>query len=134
MQQSNYTKGSTGKPKGLIHTTGGYLLYASVTHKYVFDYRPGDIHACVADIGFVASIALFDCKLALNKKTTMIVRWITGHSYIVYGPLLNGATTIMFEGLPTHPTPSRYWELIEKVTCRSVVLNCAVFALVLSSI
>jgi len=75
-----HTSGSTGKPKGLAHTTGGYLTFTAVTHKYVFDYRPGDIYACVADVG-----------------------WITGHSYIVYGPLVNGATTFMFEGIPTHP-------------------------------
>lgn len=81
-----YTSGSTGKPKGLVHTCAGYLLYASLTHKCIFDYRPGDVYACVADIG-----------------------WITGHSYVVYGPLANGATTVMFESLPTYPDASRYW-------------------------
>ena len=81
-----YTSGSTGKPKGLVHTTAGYITYASITHKYLFDYKQGDIYACVADIG-----------------------WITGHSYIVYGPLANGATTVMFEGIPTYPDASRYW-------------------------
>lgn len=86
-----YTSGSTGKPKGLVHTTGGYLTYAAITHKYVFDYKPGDVYACVADIG-----------------------WITGHSYIIYGPLANGATTLMFESLPTYPNPSRYWDLVQK--------------------
>lgn len=91
-----YTSGSTGKPKGLVHTTAGYLLYTALTHKYAFDYRPGEVYACVADIG-----------------------WITGHSYIVYGPLLNGATTVLFEGLPTHPNPSRYWELVEKFRINS---------------
>lgn len=86
-----YTSGSTGKPKGLLHTTGGYLVYASLTHQVVFDYRVGDIYWCTADIG-----------------------WITGHSYIVYGPLANGATTVMFEGIPTHPSPSRFWEICDK--------------------
>ena len=81
-----YTSGSTGKPKGVVHTSAGYLLYASLSHKWVFDYRPGDIYACLADIG-----------------------WITGHSYIIYGPLANGATTVMFESLPTYPNASRYW-------------------------
>jgi len=86
-----YTSGSTGKPKGIVHSTAGYLLYASTTHKYVFDYKPGDIYACVADVG-----------------------WITGHSYIVYGPLANGATTLMFESIPTYPDASRYWQMVEK--------------------
>eukprot|EP00742_Colponemidia_sp_Colp-10_P004546 GILJ01004852.1.p1 GENE.GILJ01004852.1~~GILJ01004852.1.p1 ORF type:complete len:656 (+),score=83.86 GILJ01004852.1:104-2071(+) len=86
-----YTSGSTGKPKGIAHTHAGYLLYASLTHKYVFDYHPGDVYACVADIG-----------------------WITGHSYILYGPLANGATTVMFESVPTYPDNSRYWHLVEK--------------------
>ncbi|MCK5248464.1 MAG: acetate--CoA ligase, partial [Spirochaetaceae bacterium] len=87
-----YTSGSTGKPKGVAHTTAGYLLYAAMTHKYVFDYKPGDVFACVADIG-----------------------WITGHSYIVYGPLANGATTVMFESTPTYPDPGRYWEMVERL-------------------
>ncbi|MDD9818927.1 MAG: acetate--CoA ligase [Gammaproteobacteria bacterium] len=86
-----YTSGSTGKPKGVLHTTGGYLLYAAMTHKYVFDYHPGDIYWCTADVG-----------------------WVTGHSYAIYGPLCNGATTLMFEGLPTYPHPGRFWELVEK--------------------
>lgn len=86
-----YTSGSTGKPKGIAHTTGGYLTYAALTHKMVFDYKPGDIYACVADIG-----------------------WVTGHSYIVYGPLMNGATTFMFESLPNYPTPARYWDMVER--------------------
>ncbi len=86
-----YTSGSTGKPKGLIHTTGGYLLYTAVTFKYIFDYHEEDTFWCTADIG-----------------------WITGHSYIVYGPLSNGATSIMFEGVPTYPQPDRYWEIVEK--------------------
>ena len=86
-----YTSGSTGKPKGVLHTTGGYMVYSAYTFKNVFQYNSGDIYFCAADIG-----------------------WITGHSYIVYGPLLEGATTVMFEGTPTHPTPSRYWEIIEK--------------------
>lgn len=86
-----YTSGSTGQPKGLLHTTAGYLLYASLTFKYVFDYRDGDVYGCVADVG-----------------------WITGHSYVVYGPLVTGATTFMFEGIPTYPSPSRYWQLIEQ--------------------
>jgi acetyl-CoA synthetase len=86
-----YTSGSTGKPKGVLHTTGGYLVYASLTHQYVFDYRDGDIFWCTADVG-----------------------WVTGHSYIVYGPLANGATTLMFEGVPNYPTISRFWEVIDK--------------------
>ncbi|MCP4382250.1 MAG: acetate--CoA ligase, partial [Hyphomicrobiales bacterium] len=86
-----YTSGSTGKPKGVLHTTGGYLVYASLTHQMVFDYHDGDIYWCAADVG-----------------------WVTGHSYIVYGPLANGALTTMFEGVPTWPTPSRIWEVIDK--------------------
>ncbi len=86
-----YTSGSTGKPKGVVHTTGGYMVYSAYTFRNVFQYNSGDIYFCAADIG-----------------------WITGHSYIVYGPLLDGATTIMFEGLPTYPNPSRYWDIIKK--------------------
>ena len=86
-----YTSGSTGMPKGVVHTTGGYLVYASMTHEYVFDYHDGDIYWCTADVG-----------------------WVTGHSYIVYGPLANGATTLMFEGVPTYPSPSRFWDVCEK--------------------
>ncbi len=86
-----YTSGSTGKPKGVLHTTGGYLLFAAMTHKYVFDYHDGDIYWCTADIG-----------------------WVTGHTYIVYGPLANGATTLMFEGIPTYPDASRFWQVIDK--------------------
>ena len=86
-----YTSGSTGQPKGVLHTTGGYLLWAAFTHKYVFDYHDGDIYWCTADVG-----------------------WVTGHSYIVYGPLANGATTLMFEGVPNYPTPSRFWEVCDK--------------------
>ncbi|HEY3637787.1 MAG TPA: acetate--CoA ligase [Rhizomicrobium sp.] len=86
-----YTSGSTGKPKGVLHTSGGYLLYAAATHRWVFDYHNGDIYWCTADVG-----------------------WVTGHSYIVYGPLANGATTLMFEGIPTYPSPSRFWEVIDK--------------------
>ncbi len=86
-----YTSGSTGKPKGIVHTTGGYLLYAAMTHKYVFDYHEGDIYWCTADIG-----------------------WITGHSYMIYGPLCNGATTLMFEGVPTYPEADRFWRVIDK--------------------
>jgi acetyl-CoA synthetase len=86
-----YTSGSTGKPKGVVHCTGGYLLYASMTHQYVFDYHDGDIYWCTADVG-----------------------WVTGHSYIVYGPLANGATTLMFEGIPTYPTASRFWHVVDK--------------------
>jgi acetyl-CoA synthetase len=86
-----YTSGSTGKPKGVLHTTGGYLVYAAMTHQYVFDYQEGDIYWCTADVG-----------------------WVTGHSYIVYGPLANGATTLMFEGVPTYPSISRFWEVIDK--------------------
>ena len=86
-----YTSGSTGKPKGVLHTTGGYLLYASYTHQHVFDYKDGEIYWCTADVG-----------------------WITGHSYIVYGPLANGATTLMFEGVPTYPDAGRFWQVIEK--------------------
>jgi len=86
-----YTSGSTGKPKGVLHTTGGYLVYAAITHEYVFDYHPGDIYWCTADVG-----------------------WVTGHSYIVYGPLANGAVTMMFEGVPNYPTASRFWEVCDK--------------------
>jgi acetyl-CoA synthetase len=85
-----YTSGSTGKPKGLLHTTGGYLVYAALTHRLVFDYRPGDVYFCTADIG-----------------------WVTGHSYIVYGPLANGATTVLFESTPIYPDPGRYWQVVD---------------------
>ena len=87
-----YTSGSTGKPKGLQHSSAGYLLYTMLTHKYVFDYREEDVYACVADIG-----------------------WITGHSYVVYGPLANGATTVMFESIPTYPDAGRYWDMVERL-------------------
>ena len=86
-----YTSGSTGKPKGVLHTTGGYMVYASLTHEVVFDYQPGDVYWCTADVG-----------------------WVTGHTYIVYGPLANGAQTIMFEGVPNYPTTSRFWEVCDK--------------------
>jgi len=86
-----YTSGSTGKPKGVLHTTGGYLLYAAMTHQYVFDYKEGDVYWCTADVG-----------------------WVTGHSYIVYGPLANGATTLMFEGVPNYPSVSRFWDVVDK--------------------
>ncbi|HEX7185242.1 MAG TPA: acetate--CoA ligase [Thermoanaerobaculia bacterium] len=85
-----YTSGSTGRPKGVLHTTAGYLVYAALTHKYVFDYHPGDIYMCAADIG-----------------------WVTGHSYILYGPLANGATTVMFESIPTYPDAGRYWRIVD---------------------
>jgi len=86
-----YTSGSTGKPKGVAHSSGGYLLYAAMTHKYVFDYHDGDVYWCTADVG-----------------------WVTGHSYIIYGPLANGATTLMFEGVPTYPDASRFWQVVDK--------------------
>jgi acetyl-CoA synthetase len=86
-----YTSGSTGKPKGAMHTTGGYLLYAAITHKYVFDYHDGDVYWCTADVG-----------------------WVTGHSYIVYGPLANGGISLVFEGVPTYPDASRFWEVVDK--------------------
>ena len=86
-----YTSGSTGKPKGVVHSSAGYLVYASMTHQYTFDYQEGDTYWCTADVG-----------------------WITGHSYIVYGPLANGATTLMFEGTPTYPDASRFWAVCEK--------------------
>jgi acetyl-CoA synthetase len=86
-----YTSGSTGKPKGVLHTTGGYLVWASITHQYIFDYRPGEVFWCSADVG-----------------------WVTGHSYIVYGPLANGATTLMFEGVPNWPDASRFWKTVDK--------------------
>ncbi|MDB5701731.1 MAG: acs [Sphingomonadales bacterium] len=94
-----YTSGSTGKPKGVLHTTGGYLLWASLTHNLVFDYRAGDIYWCAADIG-----------------------WVTGHSYIVYGPLANGATTLMYEGVPNWPTPARIWEVVDKHKVNQIYL------------
>jgi acetyl-CoA synthetase len=86
-----YTSGSTGKPKGVLHTTGGYLVYAAMTHHYVFDYRPGEVYWCAADVG-----------------------WVTGHSYVVYGPLANAATIVMFEGVPNYPTHSRFWEIVDR--------------------
>ena len=86
-----YTSGSTGQPKGVLHTTGGYLTWAAMTHHYVFDYRPGSIYWCAADVG-----------------------WVTGHSYVVYGPLANGATTVMFEGVPNWPDPSRFWQIVDR--------------------
>jgi acetyl-CoA synthetase len=86
-----YTSGSTGQPKGVLHTTGGYIVYAAMTHQYVFDYHDGDIYWCTADVG-----------------------WVTGHSYILYGPLANGATTLMFEGVPNYPTASRFWHVVDK--------------------
>ena len=86
-----YTSGSTGKPKGVLHTTGGYIVWASFTHERTFDYRDGDIYWCTADVG-----------------------WVTGHSYIVYGPLANGATTLMFEGIPSYPAADRFWQVVEK--------------------
>jgi acetyl-CoA synthetase len=86
-----YTSGSTGQPKGVMHTTGGYLVYTSLTHEYVFDYREGEVYWCTADVG-----------------------WVTGHSYILYGPLANGATTLMFEGVPNYPDPSRFWQVVDK--------------------
>jgi acetyl-CoA synthetase len=86
-----YTSGSTGKPKGVLHTTGGYLVYAAMTHKYVFDYQPGEVYWCTADVG-----------------------WVTGHTYGIYGPLANGATTLMYEGVPTYPAPDRFWKVIDK--------------------
>ncbi|WP_338466744.1 acetate--CoA ligase [Novosphingobium sp. ZN18A2] len=86
-----YTSGSTGKPKGVLHTTGGYSVWASITHEYVFDYRRGQVYWCAADIG-----------------------WVTGHSYVVYGPLMNGATTVMFEGVPNYPDASRFWQVVDK--------------------
>ena len=92
-----YTSGSTGKPKGLVHTTAGYLTYAASTFKHVFDISPDDIHFCAADIG-----------------------WITGHSYIIYGPLANGVTTVMFESTPTYPDASRYWNVIDDIGATTI--------------
>ena len=86
-----YTSGSTGQPKGVLHTSAGYLVFASMTHQYVFDYHDGDIYWCTADVG-----------------------WVTGHSYILYGPLANGATTLMFEGVPNYPDNSRFWNVVDK--------------------
>ena len=86
-----YTSGSTGQPKGVLHTSGGYLVFAAMTHQYVFDYHDGDVYWCTADVG-----------------------WVTGHSYILYGPLANGATTLMFEGVPNYPDNSRFWNVVDK--------------------
>src|SRR5699024_6711170 len=86
-----YTSGSTGKPKGVLHTTGGYLVFTAMTHKYVFDYKEGEVYWCTADVG-----------------------WVTGHSYILYGPLANGATTLMFECVPNYPDASRHWQVCDK--------------------
>jgi len=86
-----YTSGSTGKPKGVVHTTAGYLLHTSISHKYIFNIHDDDVYWCTADIG-----------------------WVTGHSYIVYGPLANGATSVMFEGVPTYPDAGRFWEIVDK--------------------
>ena len=86
-----YTSGSTGKPKGVLHTTGGYMVWASYTHQLVFDYHPGEVYWCTADVG-----------------------WVTGHTYIVYGPLANGATTLMFEGVPNYPDSARFWQVVDK--------------------
>src|SRR5690554_1584367 len=86
-----YTSGSTGKPKGVVHTTGGYLVYASITHQYVFDYHDGDVYWCTADVG-----------------------WITGHTYILYGPLVNGAITLMAEGVPNYPSINRFSQIVDK--------------------
>src|SRR5690606_35190156 len=86
-----YTSGSTGKPKGVLHTTGGYLVWVALSHERTFDYKPGEIYWCTADVG-----------------------WVTGHSYSVYGPLANGATSLMFEGIPSYPAPDRFWQVVEK--------------------
>ena len=91
-----YTSGSTGKPKGVVHSTAGYLLWSALTHKYVFDIHDGDVYFCTADIG-----------------------WVTGHSYVVYGPLCNGGTTLMFEGVPTYPDAGRFWKIVEKFKVNS---------------
>src|SRR3546814_11349587 len=93
-----YTSGSTGKPKGVLHTTGGYAVWTASTFFYGFDYRPGEIFWCSADIG-----------------------WVTGHSYVVYGPLQNGATSLMFEGVPNHPDHDRFWQEIGRASCRERV-------------
>ncbi|XP_030854852.1 acetyl-coenzyme A synthetase 2-like, mitochondrial [Strongylocentrotus purpuratus] len=105
-----YTSGSTGSPKGLAHSQAGYLLYASLTHKFVFDYQPGDVYACVADVG-----------------------WITGHSYVVYGPLSNGATTVLFESIPTYPDPGRYWEMVERLKINQIYVAPTAVRLLLKS-
>ncbi|XP_046545068.1 acetyl-coenzyme A synthetase 2-like, mitochondrial [Haliotis rubra] len=105
-----YTSGSTGKPKGLSHSTGGYLLYTNVTFKHVFDYQDGEVFGCVADIG-----------------------WITGHSYVVYGPLSNGATTLLFESTPVYPNPGRYWEVVERLKLNHIYLAPTALRLLLKS-
>nr|AOE43277.1 acetyl-CoA synthetase/acetyl-CoA ligase [Rostrostelium ellipticum] len=109
-----YTSGSTGKPKGLVHTQAGYLLYTTMTHKLVFDIHENDIYACVADVGYVSIYIYILQKQLYTNITLLLYRWITGHSYIVYGPLSNGTTTFIFEGTPLHPTPARYWEMVER--------------------
>ncbi|PIK49635.1 putative acetyl-coenzyme A synthetase 2-like, mitochondrial [Apostichopus japonicus] len=105
-----YTSGSTGSPKGLIHAQAGYLLHAMMAHKFVFDYCPGDIYACVADVG-----------------------WITGHRFVVYGPLCNGATSILFESVPTYPDPGRYWEMVERLKVNQIYLAPTALRLLLKS-
>lgn len=104
-----YTSGSTGQPKGLQHTTAGYLTYASMTHQEIFGYEPGDVYACVADVG-----------------------WITGHTYVVYGPLLNGATTVLFESIPTYPDAGRYWEMVERLKVKQFYTSPTAIRLLIS--
>ena len=101
----SYTSGSTGKPKGVLHTTGGYMVYASMTHQYIFDYKPNDIY--------------WYCNIG----------WVTGHSYIIYGPLANGATTIMFEGVPNYPDNSRWWQIVDKYKVNIFTAPTAIRAL-----
>ena len=106
-----YTSGSTGKPKGVLHTTGGYLVYASYTHEMVFDLKPDDVYWCTADVG-----------------------WITGHSYIVYGPLANGATSVMFEGIPSWPNASRFWEVVTRHDATEILSIASIPALLLKGV
>lgn len=126
-----YTSGSTGRPKGVAHTTAGYLLYTMLTCRYTFDLREGDVFACVADCGCGCGCrarGCHRCRPWLTVQAMRVRRWVTGHSYIVYGPLANGATTVMFESTPLYPDHGRYWDLVQRhrvTQVRTSVCRCA---------